>query len=106
MKGGFEVLSYEVRRKSDDRSLWAFQIYHQKLLKLESQSKGHFIVRVICDYRASSQKIFEIPFSYLKERILPRAKCTAGRYYFEVDKSSCEFNWHIGIKMNSRQFLK
>ncbi len=93
---------YIVKRGSDDKSVWAFQIYKSKLDKME----GDFNIVVICNYNESTQKIFKIPYSYLKQNILPKTKKDRrGRYLFEVNKKNSMFNWHQNVPMDGSQFL-
>ena len=97
---------YIVKRRPDDKNVWAFQIYESQI---ENRTKrfGEFDVVVICDFETTSEKCFRIPYSYLQMNIFPQANMDGrGRWLFEVNKSDNRFNWHHGIPMDGNQFLE
>jgi hypothetical protein len=95
---------YVVRRRPDDKPNWFFQVFNNKLL--EFSTKGPFNIVAVCDSEAPTQVVFSIPYSYLKEHILRFAQLDAkGRYLFNINKKTYEFNWNRSIKMDGREFL-
>jgi HKD family nuclease len=96
--------NYIVRRTPDSKSAWAYQIYKGKLEEFAKQ--GQFNVVAIADYQTSQERVFVMPYAYLKENIIPYAHCDEkGRYIFEISKQSFRFNWHHSIGMDGNQFL-
>jgi len=82
----------------DNKPVWAFGPQKKKLEKCVYLS-------LHC-YGANNEKVFKIPYSYLREKILPSAHLEkSGSYKFEVNKRNFTFNWHHGIKMDGKQFL-
>ncbi|MFH1227400.1 MAG: hypothetical protein V1701_05805 [Planctomycetota bacterium] len=97
--------NYIVKRKQDDKSIWAFQLYESQIEK-RAKEFGEFDIIIICDYTSDSEKCFRIPYSYLKENILPTAnKDDKERWLFEVNKTDNKFNWHHKVSMDGSQFL-
>ncbi len=97
-------INYITRRRPDTHSTWNFNIYDRKIKQYARQ--GDFDLVVICDYGTPNEKIFQIPYSYLKENILSNANLDGrNRYLFEVNKLTCIFNWHYSVKMDGRLFL-
>ena len=96
--------NYIVRRRPDRLSSWNFQIYDRKVQDYEKR-KGANVV-VVCDNETNQEKVFVMPFSYLREYILPSSYCDdKGRYLFEINKQTFRFNWRHGIGMDGSQFL-
>ncbi len=96
--------NYVVRRKSDNRPNWFFQVYNGQLNYYSSG--GPFSVVAVCDYLSPDQVAFSIPYSYLKESILPFARLEANdRYLFNINKATYTFNWNRSVKMDGRKFL-
>jgi HKD family nuclease len=96
--------SYIIRRRPDHLRSWNFQIYSSKINQFGKQ--GEFNVVVICDFDTAKQKIFVIPYNYLRDYIFPFAHYDErGRYLFEVSKHTYRFNWHHSIGMDGNQFL-
>ena len=92
------------RSLNDDEPTWFFQVMKSKLMKLSM--KGPFNIVVICDIGAPSQVVFSIPYAYFKENIEHHAHLEAnGRYLFNVNKVTYEFNWSRNVKMDGKKFL-
>lgn len=97
-------LNYVVTRKPSYQSTWFFQIYKNQLSR--RYQRGEFFIVVICDMNSESEKVFAIPYSYLKENILPYAHLENNdRYLFNVSKSQYIFNWSRNVKMDGNKFL-
>lgn len=95
---------YVVTKGPDRFKHWWFQIYRRKLA--QKARRGDFSVKVVCDYNAPSRVVFQVPYVYLRDNILPKAKLEPDkRYMFEVRKDSYEFVFHPGIRFDGRQFL-
>jgi HKD family nuclease len=96
--------NYPVRRKPHKGANSFFQIYQDELTK--KGKNGDFNIVVACNYQASNQIVFSIPYSYLKENILPFAhRENNGRYLFNVNKNTHLFLWNRGIKMDGQKFI-
>lgn len=97
--------NYVVIRSPDPNTTWNFQIYHNKIQYYAH--RGDFNIVVVCDFGTSNQKVFVIPYGYLKDNILANAHLDEhNRYLFEVNKQSLKFNWHYSIKMDGKLFLR
>jgi hypothetical protein len=95
---------YVVKKCPDKFAHWWFQIYERKLV--QKARRGDFFVVVFCDFGAPSQVVFKVPYAYLRENVLRKAKLEADkRYMFEVKKDSCEFVFHPGIRFDGKPFL-
>ena len=95
---------YVVTKAPDKHGHWWFQVYKRRLA--QKARRGDFSIVVVCDRRAPSEIIFRVPYSYLRDQILPKAKLeTDKRYMFEVKKESYEFVFHPGIRFNGNRFL-
>jgi HKD family nuclease len=102
-----ESKNYVVHRSPDPQSTWNFNIRERQIHK--HALKGEFNLVVVCDFKAPSQKIFVIPYTYLKDQILSNAHIdekNSNRYLFEVNKRSLQFNWHYSVKMEGKLFLR
>jgi len=98
------VNDYVVTKSPDRHAHWWFQIYKRKLDR--KAQRGDFDVVVICDRKAPSQIVFRVPYSFLEENVLDRAKLEPDRrYMFEVRKDSLEFVFHPGIRFAGKPFL-
>ena len=96
--------NYIVRRRPDHLSSWNFQIYNRKIQEYAKREGSNVVA--VCDNETNQEKVFVIPFSYLREYILPFAHCDyKGRYLFEINKQTSRFNWHHSIGMDGSQFL-
>lgn len=68
-------------------------------------AKNNYLI-VICDSGVETERVFAIPYSYLRREVLPKADLYKGsRYYFNVNKINFEFNWQHGVRMNGTPFL-
>lgn len=96
--------AYVVTKRPDKHKHWWFQIYQRKLV--QKARHGDFSIVVVCDRKAPSESVFHVPYSYLRDQILPNAKLESDkRYMFEVRKDSFEFVFHPGISFDGRKFL-
>ncbi len=96
--------SYVVRRERDNRPNWFFQVYKGQLDSYSS--RGPFNVVAVCDSLSPDQVVFSMPYSYLKENILPFAHLESdGRYLFNINKATYTFNWSRSVKMDGHKFL-
>ena len=97
--------NYVVTHSPDPKSTWNFQIYHERIQ--DYARRGDFNIVVVCDSETSNQKVFVIPYSYLKDNILSNAHLDErNRYLFEVNKQFLKFNWHYSLKMDGKLFLR
>ncbi|HOI29809.1 MAG TPA: phospholipase D-like domain-containing protein [Melioribacteraceae bacterium] len=97
-------LNYVITRKPSYHTTWFFQIYKNQLNR--RYQRGEFFVVVICDLNSEYERVFAIPYSYLKENVLPYAHLENNdRYLFNVNKSTYVFNWSRNVKMDGRKFL-
>ncbi|MGH7496329.1 MAG: hypothetical protein ACREOO_28590 [bacterium] len=96
--------NYEIRRTPDDKPNWFFQVFNNKLVNLSA--RGPFNIIAVCDSGVPEQVVFSIPYAYLKAHILPYAYLEAnGRYLFNINKKTYEFNWSRNVKMDGKKFL-
>lgn len=99
-----ENKNYVVRRWPSDAIQWHYSIQDAKLQ--DYASHGDFYMVVVGDFKAETEKVFAIPYSYLKKEILPRADVDArGRILFNVSKKNFRFNWQHKIPMDGVPFL-
>lgn len=97
-------LNYIVTRKPSYHPTWFFQVYESQLIR--RYQRGDFYVVVICDSNSENEKIFAIPYDYLKVNILPYAHIENNdRYLFNVNKKTFVFNWSRNVKMDGYKFL-
>ena len=96
--------NYVVTRRPDGNKTWNFQIYEGQIKQYIK--KGPFNLVVVCNYETESEHVFCIPYSFLKDNILPKAQREKnGRYLFEVNKQTFRFNWRRSIDMDGTSFL-
>ncbi len=96
--------NYVVRRKRDNRPNWFFQVYKDQLNYYSS--RGPFNVVAVCNSLSTDQVVFSIPYSYLRDNILPFAHLEANdRYLFNINKTTLTFNWSRGVKMDGHKFI-
>jgi hypothetical protein len=94
---------YIVTKSPDKHGHWWFQIYQRKLAR--KALRGDFSIVVVCDRGAPSEVVFRVPYAYLRDNILPKAKLELDkRYMFEVKKDSHEFVFHPGIRFKGNRF--
>lgn len=97
--------NYPVHRKPHKGANSFFQIYRDELTRRANKGKFNVVV-VVCNYQAPNQIVFSIPYSYLRENILPFAHLESkDRYLFNVNKNTHLFLWNRGIKMDGKIFL-
>lgn len=92
------------RTPNDDETTWFFQVTKSKLMRLSM--KGPFNIVAVCDKGSPSQVVFSIPHAYFKDHVEPQAHLEPnGRYLFNINKVTYEFNWSRNVKMDGKKFL-
>lgn len=98
-------VDYVVRRRPDNEDYWWFNLYAGPMN--ERAVDGAFDVVVIVDFEAPSERHFVIPYTYIRDQVLPNAgrDVAQNRYLFQVDKATLRFRWTGGFAFEGRSFL-
>ena len=100
-----ETTDYVVRRRPDNATYWWFQLYEGPMNA--RAANGPFNVVVIVDFESPTERQFVIPYTYIRDQVLPNAgrDVEQNRYLFQVDKASFRFRWTGGFAFEGTQFL-
>jgi HKD family nuclease len=87
------------------RHHWWFNLSSNKLRSLAAQ--GDFDVVAVCDAGSPDERVFAVPYSYLRDRVFPSARLgDDGRYMFEIAKDSFEFSFRGPVRFDGTPFLR